>query len=189
MWSLVIELRLVVVWLIGRIYCHLTFLNAIIWVWAGQKYFLCQPLTRLEVPPLASFHDGPSRDGYFVWSSLWFLKEETRHFSQHIISIGWMIKYSFLPSCGPSKVNQINPGEGGKKGHLALPWWHLDRLWTVDGHLGRWVSGCFGVQYVLVKTLPSPLGFGQVQIGISGDSNFLLARSSSFYQNFGKHRL
>lgn len=135
-----------------------------------SKIFPCQPFTRLEVPPLASFHEGPSRDGYFIWSSFWFLKEETRHLSQHIITIGWMIKYSYLPSCQPRKINQINLGEGEKKGHLAPPWWNLDRFWATDGHLGCWLSGCFGVQYMFVKTLTSPLGFVQIQIGISGDS-------------------
>lgn len=56
---------------------HLKFLNAVIWVWADPKYFLCQPFTRLKVP-LPAFHERPSRDGHFIWSSFWVLKEETR---------------------------------------------------------------------------------------------------------------
>lgn len=61
--------------LVGRIYSHLKFLTAIIWVWADQKYCLYQPFTRLKVPPLA-FHERPSSEGHFIWSSLWFLKED-----------------------------------------------------------------------------------------------------------------
>lgn len=70
--------------------------------------------------------------------------------------------------------------------------WQSDYLPMLPSCGLHWLNqlnlGCFWIQYMFVKTLTSPLCFGQAQIGLSRDTNFYLVWPSSFHQNFSKHR-
>lgn len=98
---------------------------------------------------------------------------------QNVPLAEWLPTHIY-PAVKPSRLNQVNLGDGKKKGHLALPWWNLDKFWATDGCL---TVGC---QVALGFSI---FCFGQVQNGISGDTNnFFVAWPSGFYQKFGKHR-
>lgn len=47
-----------------------------------------------------------------------FRKKRPEIVSQHIVTIGWMIKYPDLPTCPPGRVNLVNLAEGEAIGQI-----------------------------------------------------------------------
>lgn len=100
--------------------------------------------------------------------------------SQQNVPLAEWLTTHIYPAVKPSRLNQVNLGDGKKKGHLALPWWNLDKFWATDGCLTVVVRLLWGSVY---------FAWGKFRLeSLEIRNTFFMAWPSGFYQKFGKHR-